>query len=476
MKKEENFLKKFESHIKEFKLLDYKNRILIGFSGGSDSTALLTAMYHLRSKYRWYLLAAHINFHLRGEESKKEEKFVKDFCFSRNISILVNHYDPAGKKLNENRLRQYRHEWFNKLIKLYKLDTIVLGHNQHDQAETIIFRLMRGSLLTGLAGIHSRFGKTIHPLLSFSRDEIIDYLKQEKCRWCEDSSNYEKAFMRNKLRHIAIPWIEENINPRIIDTVSGMATFLQEADSVMRNTAKTKLRHIIEEKNVDEIKISIEGLFKIKPILRFYIYRILYSKFSGTKQDFYQSNYEYIEKSLKKEGNREIQLPKNVIFLKEYQFLRIYKKNFSKDSNLENPREILSLRNRFIYNGWRISMKKLKKLPDNIHKFRDKKIAYLDFDKLEWPLVVRHRIPGDQFVPFGMKHKKKLKNYFIDIKLPVENRTQTLIFTDQNQIIWIGGHRIDNRFAVQPETNNILMLKIERIRHRKSRPAERMKK
>ncbi len=201
MQKEMNFIRKFEKYIRKNKLFMPKSRILVGFSGGPDSTALLTALYHLRTKYQFHLLAVHINYHLRGEESGLEEAAVKKFCFARNIAILVKHYDPKGKKVNENNLREFRFNWFNGLVGSYKIDSIALGHNQSDQAETVLYRLLRGSLLTGLGGIKPKSGNIIHPLISFSRDEITAFLEKENIPWCEDVSNQQNEFTRNKLRN-----------------------------------------------------------------------------------------------------------------------------------------------------------------------------------------------------------------------------------------------------------------------------------
>lgn len=476
MKNEINFIRKLEKYIRKHRLFMPKSRILVGFSGGPDSTALLTALYHLRTKYQFHLVAAHINFHLRGEASEQEEQAVKKFCFARNIAILVKHYDPEGRKVNENNLREFRFNWFHELVKSYKIDAIALGHNQSDQAETVLYRLLRGSLLTGLGGIKPHSGNIVHPLLSFSREEITDFLEQEKVPWCEDISNQENEFTRNKLRNVAFPWIAENINPRAVEKITAIAPFLQEADDILSNSAMIRMRHVMEENNEDEYRLKISELLKIRPLMRFYIYRHLYSEITGTEQDFYQSNFEIIEKSLKREGNREIQLPHGVILLKEYDNLRVMKHGIQEAEEVESAREIPSLRSRFTYDGWRISMKKLKKLPESRDLFVDKNIAYLDFDNLVWPLVVRHREPGDRFVPFGMKHNKKLKDFFIDLKVPVQERAIALVFTDQENIFWVGNQRIDQRFAISKETSSILMIKIEKILHRKSRPAERMKR
>lgn len=470
------FIEKFERNFQENRLLKHRDKILVGFSGGADSTALLLCLYHLRTKYKFHLLSAHINYHLRGEESDRDEQFVKQFCFSRNISILVDHYKTKSAKVNENNLREYRFHWFNSIVKSYNLSNIALGHNKEDQAETILHRMFRGSLLTGLGGIKPIRGNVVHPLLPFSRSEITEFLNQEGVNWREDSSNQGSDFTRNKLRNELFPWLSENIHPRVSDKISEAASYFREADEYLENSARVRLHHIVEKKDEEEIVVRIGELLKVKRFLRFYIYRLLFKEIKGNGLDFYQSNFIELEKSLNSKGNILIQLPDGGYLQKEYDRLRFFRNGLPEEEELEEAREIPSLRNRFVYDGWRISMKKLKKLPSGRGVFLDRNKVYLDYDKLEWPLVVRHRESGDSFIPFGMDKHKKLKDFFIDIKLPRWERTKALVFCDQEKIIWIGNERIDQRVAITQETSNILMMKIEKVRQRKLRRAERIKK
>ncbi|MCF7918631.1 MAG: tRNA lysidine(34) synthetase TilS [Candidatus Cloacimonetes bacterium] len=478
MKRREGFLERVEDYIIEHKLLEKKNRVLVGFSGGADSTSLLLALWHLRSRLGINLLAAHINYNLRAEENIVEEQFIKDFCFSRNIALLVNEYKPGKENLNENNLREYRQRWFLSLVDLYNIDKIALGHNRGDQAETMLFRLVRGSMLTGLGGIKPRSGRIIHPLLPLSRTEICDYLTQEGITWCEDSSNQESHFVRNKIRNIGLRWIKENLNPRVEERLSETSEFLREADEILRSHALLRLHtKIIKHKDEDEYRLDIKELLKLKRVSRFYIYRYLYGKINGYVQDFYQSNFQEIEDSLQRPGNRTIQLPHQIELLKEYDDLVFYRAGKApKDYQPDPAREIASLRNRFSYSEWRISMKRLKLLPHKRDPYWDKKTIYLDYDQVIWPLTIRHRLAGDRFIPFGMNNFKKLKDYFIDCKVPPRDREQALVFTDAEKIIWIGGLRLDQRVAINENTSNILMIKIEKIRRRKARPAERRQK
>lgn len=475
MIKSKDLFSNVAENIEKHGLLEERDHVLIGFSGGADSTALLLVLWHLRSKLKIKLLAAHINYNLRPDENRKEEKFVKKFCFQHNISLLINHYDPSGKEINENNLREYRLNWFKSLNSLYKIDKIALGHNRGDQAETIYYRLLRGSLLTGLGGIHPLSGNIIHPLLTCSRKEITQYLKSENLSWCEDSSNHETHYVRNKIRNIGFPWIKKNINPKVEERISETSTFLQEADEILRKTALLQLHTKIKVKhNDEEIRLDIKKLLNVKAVLRFYIYRYLYSEITGCNQDFYQSNFYEIDSAIQQSGNRQIQLPNNIVIEKEYDQLVFYLLGRPPDDfELEPPRELSILRNRFSYSGWRVIMKKVKSLPKKRNPYFDKQTIYLDYDKIVFPLTIRHREPGDRFIPYGMKGEKKVKDFFIDLKVPPRDRDRAILFCDADKIFWIGSYRSDQRVAITEETSNILMIKLEKIKRRKARAAER---
>ncbi len=476
MKENTRFLERLESFIIENKLIKKDDKILVGFSGGQDSTSLLHGLWCLRAKFNISLLAVHVNYMLRGNESQADEEFVKNFCFDRNISLVVEHYEIDNKSNLENHAREIRFGFFNKLIALYRIDKVALGHNKMDQAETILYRMIRGSGYTGLRGIMPRSNKIIHPMLNFSREEIINYLKSENLSWREDSTNKDTAHKRNMIRHELIPWFTDNMNPRIVDKLAHTSYIFSQTDEILRElSSKRLLKGQIKSKQ-DEVIISVPILQKTKAVLRFYIYKEIYSSLKGDEKDFYHGNFEEIDYILDSEGSKEVSLPHNIKVFKEYNQLIFTRNQERYKVDRDNAKEITALRNRLTFENYRIIMEKLKKLKSRRYLYEDKEIAYIDLDKLKFPLTIRHRRPGDKFIPVGMKHHKKLKDFFIDEKVSKFERDKVLLFSDQEKIFWIAGLRIDDRVKIGPETNNILKLRIEKIVKRKTRPAERIKK
>lgn len=474
--KNNGFMERFQRYSAKHKLFRSGVKILVGFSGGADSTALLLALWHLKSKFGYSILAAHVNYGLRGNESQLDEQFVRKFCFNRNISLVVKDIKINPKSNVENHAREIRFDYFNKLCKLYKINKIALGHNREDQAETLLFRMFRGSGYTGIKGISPITEDIVHPLLSFSREDIISFLETEKIPWREDLSNKDNTYSRNKIRNQMIPWIREHLNPNVVTKLYETAEIFSETDDILESLATRRLLKAQIKHSKDECRLSARIIRKTKTVLRYYVYKEAYSRINGNAKDFYHNNFIEIENLLTSDGSKQIFLPNNIFVFKEYDELIFTKVDISKSENSGNEKEITSLRNRFTFEDYRIIMKKLKKMPNRRNLFEDKNVAYLDFDKTSFPITIRHRKPGDKFYPLGMQHNKKLKDFLIDEKVPKFDRDKVLIFCDQEKIIWLAGHRIDNRVVTSEQTQNILFIKIEKMTTNKMRAADRITK
>ena len=470
------FIERFEQYSIKHKLFKSGEKILVGFSGGADSTALLLALWHLKSKYGYSLLAAHVNYDLRGEDSKLDEQYARKFCFDRNISIVVKNITIDSTSNVENHAREVRFKYFNNLRKLYKIQKIVLGHNREDQAETLLFRMFRGSGYTGIKGISPITDDVVHPLLSFSRKDITSYLELEGVKWREDLSNKDNTYSRNKIRNQMIPWIQEHLNPNVVTKLYETAEIFSETDDILESLAKRRFLKAQIKHSKDECRLSTKIIKKTRSVLRYYVYKEAYSRINGNSKDFYHNNFIEIENLLTSDGSKQIYLPNNVYVFKEYDELIFTNIDFSKSENIENEKEITSLRNRSTFEDYRIIMKKLKKMPTKRNLFEDKDIAYLDLDKTSFPITIRHRKPGDRFHPLGMQHNKKLKDFLIDEKIPKFDRDKVLIFCDKEKIIWLAGYRIDDRVVTSEQTQNILQISIEKMATKKMRAAERIAK
>lgn len=460
----QTFLHKFEDFCLKHKLIKTNDTIVVGFSGGPDSTALILCLNSLKLKYKLKIIAAHVNYYLRGEHSIADENFVKNFCFSRNISLVLKQKKIEDKAGLENKARQIRFNFFKTTFANFKADSIALGHNLEDQAETVLFRFARGSGFTGLKGIIPKSGNIIHPLLGFSKAEIKNFLMQNSIIWQTDHTNEENFCSRNKIRNELVPWIKKELNPNIVPRIAANAEIFHQTDIVMNKMATAKLKGLTHKSDEKTYSLLINKLQNLLFVQRYYVYRLVIQRLLGDDKDFYSNHATEIDKILSSNGSKQLDLHKNIKVYKKYDLL-IFDTNEQAELATDNI-EITSIRSRLVYNNWLITMKKIKLLPED-KPFADKNTVYLDYDKIEFPLYIRKRQNGDRFMPFGFNKIKKLKDFFIDIKLPAFERDFIPIITDSKNIMWVGGLRTDARFAVKPETKKILKITLSKVTQKK---------
>lgn len=233
-----NFIKKFREDSFRQELWNKEAKIVVAVSGGPDSVCLLDVLNQLKDKYALELIVAHVNYNLRGQDSAKDEKFVLDLAKKYDLEVLVLRPKIKTKKNLENNLRDIRYAFFEKIRKKRNFDWIAVGHNLDDQAETFLQRLIRGAGMAGLRGMQFKNGRIIRPLLGFSRREILEYLKARKLKYRIDKTNQEDIFLRNRIRHGLIPYLEKNFNPKFKETIFETAVSLGEDYTLIENSAQ----------------------------------------------------------------------------------------------------------------------------------------------------------------------------------------------------------------------------------------------
>jgi tRNA(Ile)-lysidine synthase len=210
-----NLIKKIQNHIFENSLFERNSKIILGISGGPDSTCLLDVFSKLQKKYKLELAIAHVNYHLRGKDSEKDEQFVEKLAEEYNLSLDILEAHIEKKDKSEEKLRDVRYAFFEEIRKENKFDLIAVAHNCDDQAETVLMRLIRGTGLNGLSAMQAKNGKIIRPLLEIPRKEIITYLKANNLSYRIDKTNKQTIYLRNKIRNKLIPYLEKNYNPNL---------------------------------------------------------------------------------------------------------------------------------------------------------------------------------------------------------------------------------------------------------------------
>jgi len=459
---EDSLLKKVIFTINEFKMLFKGDKVIVGVSGGPDSTVLLHLLYHLKDRYNLQLWAAHLNHSIRGEEAKEDERWIRLFARKLGISLICDTINvpllAKGKKAGlEAIARQVRYNFLEHVATQVGADKIAVGHTASDQVETILMRLVRGSGADGLAGIPPMRERIIRPLIRAFRWEIEDYCRRHHITPRRDSSNKDTSFFRNRIRFELIPYLCNNYNPRVSEAIYRSAELLRvEKDFLDKFTNEVKGRVIKKESNT-EIIVNARALSKLHLCLQRRIIRYFLKQLKGDLEGIEYSHIEQILNLKEGEGTRLTHLPEGIKVWRQYDEFILRKGEresfvFFTYLNVPGRTEVPQL-------GMVLEARVLSEYPACFSK--NPREAFFDLDKIPGPLYVRPRREGDRFVPLGMKKEKKLKDFFIDLKVPRLERDKIPILLSKEKILWVIGYRIDDRFKIDKSTKKILNLKVD---------------
>ena len=413
-------------------LFTKKSKILLAVSGGADSIFLLFVLKDLG----YDIQIAHCNFNLRDVESDQDEQFVKDIADKYSIRCYVRSFDTL-KFAEENKIsiqmaaRQLRYDWFEELLVENNFSCIATGHHQDDSIETFLINLIRGSGISGLCGIQMINNKIVRPLLSLKRNQIEYFLTKQNIKYRNDSSNSDIKYLRNNIRHQLIPLLKE-INPKIQETISNEIDMLNGINNIFKEKVND-IRKSIMIKREELFTIKISDLLNIsnlevilyellRPFGSFQVKQIINSlRLQSGKQFFSNTHYILIDRecliiSQKKEtNNKEIKI-------------------FRTDHEISKP----------------LYMKLSETFDLSI--VNDPLFAKFDLNKLTFPLLLRKWKNGDKFIPLGMNNFKKVSDFFVDEKYTLSEKKEQWILCSKENIIWIVGKRIDDRYKIASNT------------------------
>jgi len=407
-----------------------KAKFLLAVSGGKDSSALV----HLFAETKLKFDIAHCNFHLRDQASNEDMAFVMKLSQEYHCSFFVKEFFPDDFKKNKGKsiemtARELRYKWFEELSENY--DFIVTAHHANDNAETLLLNLSKGTGLKGLTAIPEMNGKIIRPLLSFTSSDIENYIQQNKLSCQIDATNLTTLYQRNKVRWNIIPQLEE-INPSLISTMAQNIDIFKRQYSYYKDCIEADKMNIIQKKG-EVFFINIKTL-QNNPHCHLLLYEIL-SNFG-----FNSSSVNDVQNSLNGHSGKTF-FTQDFVLLKDRNHLIIRKKK-------KITAEFLLIKNEkdAVKYGFRITSHKNFN-SDNIEK--NTSVIYVDFHKIEFPLKLRYWQKGDYFYPFGMNRKKKLSDFFNDLKLDIFTKKEIPILCYKDDIIWVVGYRADNRYRVE---------------------------
>ena len=434
-------LEEFKKFVAKNALLKKGDTTLIAVSGGRDSVVLC----ELFQKAEFPFAIAHCNFQLRGKEANDDEDFVKNLASKYKVEFFSKRFKTEvfakkNKLSIQQAARVLRYEWFEEIRNQNSFNFIATAHHKDDELETFFINLIRGTGIAGLHGILTKRDKIIRPLLFATRVEIDKFVKKNKLQFREDSSNASSKYLRNKIRHKILP-IFEKINPSFRNTLSQEIKRLSEVEKVYNHFVGLTIKQILKNNT-----ISISDLKKSQ-FAEVILYEVLKK---------YQFNTDVVEEVLSSFNSE----PGKQFFSATHRLVKDREKLIITERNTINADEVCSVSQKIILLLKPVKIEFLT--VKNSKKFKipsDSNIACLDFEKLKFPLEIRKWKNGDFFYPLGMNKKKKLSDFFTDIKLSIPEKENTWLLCSDEKIVYVIGKRIDERYKVGKETKSIYLVR-----------------
>lgn len=422
---------KVSSFISKHHLLQPNEQILVALSGGADSVALLLLLCDLG----YDCVAVHCNFHLRGEESLRDEKFVQNLCEQNHTKLFIRHFQTE-EFAKENKLsiemaaRQQRYAYFEELAHKLGVSSIAVAHHQDDQAETMLINLCRGTGIKGLRGMLPRNGKIIRPFLCITKHEILNYLSGREQSYIDDSTNFDNSFVRNKIRLDVLP-ILSTVNSRMIENFSRSAENLMEVENIYNEVVDDLLKRFVRTQQDGALLIDGSSILNHR-----YANALLHELLMP--HGFTSAQIEEIRQGCQS-GKKFLAANKTLWIDREKWLLSdtITEENVPMlDTTLLNV--------------------------DSFVLQKTNNVAFVDASLIRGELQVRKADQSDWFIPFGMKGKKLVSRYLTDIKMPLWQKKEQYVITDESgNILWLVGQRLDNRYAVTASTKQVLRIALK---------------
>lgn len=451
--------------IQKYSMLSQGDSVLIGLSGGPDSVCLLSILNSLKTTLGIHLFAAYIDHGLRPDETPHEIEFCKNMCSANNIPFQTKPIDvfSYSKKMGMSKqeaARDLRYQVLDGIALELGINKIALGHNADDQAETVLMRLFRGAGPSGLSGIPAMRGHIIRPLIEVERIEIEEFLDTEKICFMTDSSNLKEDYLRNKIRRLMMPEIKK-INMDFIKTVSRTADIIRDEERYFSLLVTKTLMKLISRKGDNHIELFIAPLEIMDTVILRRVLRRAIDETRGLRGISF-IHIEDIITLIKtgKSGDR-IYLPEGARAIKKYSTLLITSEKpvMLGVYTFDSPGDVVLKEISMVIRSKIINISEF-----DYNKCLIRNIVFIDADKVSFPLIIRSRRHGDYFYPIGFGNRKKIQDYFVDEKIPRDERDSVPLITSNDNIVWVVGHRLDERYKVEKHTKRILQLEIRQMK------------
>ena len=442
--------------IRTWHMIQPQDRVLVGVSGGADSVCLFMVLLEFQKQMTFEIKVVHVEHGIRGEESLRDERYVRELCEKYQVEYECVSCDiPAmakEKKISiEEAGRNARYEAFDRIGEKWRANRIAVAHNQNDQAETILWNLARGSGLDGAAGIRPVRGKIIRPLLECSRTEIEAFLKKKNIQWCEDGTNDELDYTRNIIRNRLLPEMKEQLNTRVITHLAEFGTEMRRTEEFLDILVKEACQKMAVIKD-GKAQLEVTCLEQEAELLQERILRRCLKEAGCGLKDLQREHIQSMKELMHMQSGKKIQLPCGWVAERVFDTLVIQKKEEDRilpELQLRIPGETRTEHGSFF----------TRIISNENQPIEQKKYTkWLDYDRIIKYPCIRTRKTGDYIVINSKGDRKKINRCMIDEKIPADRRNQVPLIAVEDEILWIIGSRISERYKITPCTRMVLAL------------------
>ena len=450
-------------YVKKYRMIEPEDTIVAGVSGGADSVCLLFMLLEIRIRIPFLLQVVHVNHGIRPD-ANHDACYVRKLCEGHGIPFFLVEADiHAGAKEHsrsvEEEGRIVRYQAFEKVLGNQK-GRIAVAHNSNDRAETMLFHLFRGTGLGGMSGIPPVNGRIIRPLLCLKRNEIEHWLRERKVSFCEDSTNALDDFTRNRIRHHILPYAEESICPGAVAHMNQTAEQLLEAEEFLRSQTRAAIKRCLQTKDApDQIRIYIPAFFKEEKYLRGRILLKALELAAGTKKDITSAHINGLEAFLQGTGSGEIHLPYGLAVYREYDWGMIKKRESHPCAKPDPEAFNVLIPSQFILP--KLGRVEFTVFPRDYSQIIPQKTytKWFDYDKITSIVVFRTKKQGDYLTVNQNMGHKSVQDYFVNEKVPRQERADIYLLAEGSHVIWIPGFRVSEYYKVDESTKTILQVR-----------------
>jgi tRNA(Ile)-lysidine synthase len=450
--------KKVSATIAEHHLLAKGDSVLVALSGGPDSVALLYLLHDLRRRYKLALYAVYINHNLRKRAAGKEERFCADQCRKLGVELFIIREDipslaRSSKMSIEQAAREFRYRVFAKLADEHAISKIAVGHHIDDRVETVLFRIIRGTGITGLRGILPCRGRIVRPLYELTKDEIMDYLKNKRIAYCLDQSNLGLEYDRNYIRNRLLVDIRRKLNPAVDRALLSLSEIAAEDEAFLQQYLIKRVGGLVRRTVGGKIELDLSKYNRYDKWFRRRLLRYCLAELSGPEKTPEKVVVDRLDRLCTAGGN-SISIPGGLQAVSTGSSLVIYHRaavNYSVPLSAGRVCRLKTLR-------LDIRMSVQSRGPARLERRKKAATVFVDYGRVEPPLVVRSIRPGDRFRPLGLEGTKKVGDYLTDRKVHPVYRDEIPVVCDRKGIIWLVGFEICHRVRIDIATGKVLKL------------------